>query len=379
MTRRIRLLALIEATSITGPAKNLLQFAELVRESGWDPGIDVELACFDRGGANTFLEAARARGFPVHAIPEKGALDFGVRVLLRKLIDEVRPDVLQTHAVKGHFLARLAGLPARAPWIAFHHGYTWTSPRVHLYNQLDRWSLRATRQVITVSQPFRAELMAKGVPGARIEVLHNAIDPDWGRLDPARAAALRAELGIPESRRVLLIVGRLSREKDHLTLVRTVARLIPHDPHLLIVGDGPERTSIEREAAALDLTGRVTFTGLVKSAEPYYGLADIAVLSSRTEGSPNALLEAMAARVPVVATRVGGIPEIVTDGESALLVPPSEVEPLAAALDRLLADRDLASHLADRAAAVVRERHSPRQRARRLWEIYCRLAASTPP
>ena len=119
---------------------------------------------------------------------------------------------------------------------------------------------------------------------------------------------------------MILIVGRLSREKDHLSLLRALSQLAvvrggegAAIAHLLIVGEGPERARIEAAIRHLGLSEMVTLTGQVPSAEPYYGIADLAVLSSLSEGSPNALLEAMAARVPVVATAVGGIPEIVCD------------------------------------------------------------------
>ena len=82
--------------------------------------------------------------------------------------------------MKSHFLVRKSGLNRLAPWVAFHHGYTWPDLRARLYNQLDRWSLRAASRVVTVSQPFRRELIRHGVPAARIEIVHNAIDPDWG-------------------------------------------------------------------------------------------------------------------------------------------------------------------------------------------------------
>jgi glycosyltransferase involved in cell wall biosynthesis len=286
------------------------------------------------------------------------------------VVARLRPDIVQTHAVKSHFLARLAGVPERARWVAFHHGYTWPNLRARLYNQFDRWSLRTPGLILTVSQPFREELAARGAPRERIEVIHNAIRPGWGA---ERRPELRDALGIPAQRKLILIVGRLSREKDHLALLEAVAALAGHDPHLLIVGEGPERARIEARAAALALGGRVTLTGQAPSAEPYYGIADLAVLSSRSEGSPNALLEAMAAGVPAVATNVGGIPEIVTHGEHALLVPPGDSAALAAAMDRVLGDPDLAAGLARRARKHVLARHTPEARIAALAAIYRRL------
>ena len=374
--KTIRLLAILEATTITGPAKNLLQFAQCARGQ-----VDVEIAVFRREGqSNLLIETAGRLAIPVHAVPEAGRFDLTVVRALRSLAGELKPDVVQSHAVKSHFLTRASGLHRMAPWVAFHHGYTWPDRRAKTYNQLDRWSLRAADCVLTVSEPFRRELVRRGVAAERIEVVHNAIDPQWGRRDksPEASAALRARLGIGPGKRVVLIVGRLSSEKDHGTLLEAMRRVqgaVP-DAHLAIVGDGPERPRIEETIRRLGLVGSVTLAGQVPSAEPYYGIADLCVLSSLSEGSPNALLEAMAAGAPVVATAVGGIPEMVTHGESAMLVKPGDCEAMTNAIAALLSDGELARRLAARAREIVLERHAPEARVRRLVEIYRRLKSS---
>ncbi len=361
----MKLLAIIEAYSITGPAKNLIEFAELAREFN----VDTSIATFVRGQfSNTFIETARAKGIAVHVLRERGLGDRAVLKDLNELVSRERPQIVQTHAVKSHFLARLAGLPKRVPWIAFHHGYTWPAFRARVYNQLDRWSLRAAVKVVTVSIPFRDELVSKGVERNRIDIVHNAIRPDWGSGEPGN---LREKLGIAPEEKVILIVGRLSREKDHLTLLRAVEKLpATVRLRLLIVGDGPQRARIEQETRQLGLTRRVMLTGHQPSAEPYYRIANLAVLSSLSEGSPNALLEAMAAGVPVVATNVGGIPEIVTHQENALLVAPGDVDRMSAAMTRLLMDTALAGRIVENARAAIREKHSPASRLKKLVEIY---------
>ena len=376
--KTIRLLAIIEATTITGPAKNLLQFAQCARELEAGPAVEVAIAVFRRGSqSNPFIETARRAAVPVYALPEAGRFDRTVIPALRSLVSELKPDLIQSHAVKSHFLVRTSGLRRVAPWVAFHHGYTWPDLRARVYNQLDRWSLRAANRVLTVSEPFRRELIGRGVAPERIDVVHNAIDPQWGLRDrrPEASAALRAKLGIGPEKRVVLIVGRLSSEKDHRTLLEAAHRLqgsVP-PPHLVIVGDGPERPKIEETIRTLGLVGSVTLAGQVPSAEPYYGIADICVLSSLSEGSPNALLEAMAAGVPVVATAVGGVPEMVSHGESALLIQPGNCQAMTGAIASLLADASLARKLADRARQLVLDRHAPEARTRRLVETYCRI------
>ncbi len=362
----MKLLAIIEAATVTGPAKNLLQFAQVARSMD----VDVTIATFHRAGdPGVFMDAAARAGVTVHAIEERGRFDRSVVPALQKLHRAVSPDLVQTHAVKSHLLIRIAGLQ---PWIAFHHCYTWPDLRAQIYNQADRWSLRKAAGVLTVSQPFAAELTRMGVSPQRIQVVHNAINSQWGRKDPEKAARLRESLHIGKDEKVVLIVGRLSREKDHLTLLDAVGEL---PVHLVVVGEGPERGKIEEHIRASGKGNHVTLVGQVASAEPYYSIADIAVLSSLSEGSPNALLEAMAAGVPVVATSVGGIPEIVTHEESALLVPPADRAAMTAAIRRLLEQEEFAAGMARRSRELVAIRHTPEERTRRICEVYRNLLA----
>jgi glycosyltransferase involved in cell wall biosynthesis len=378
-TRPLRLLAIIEAYSITGPGANLLEFARHAPEHN----IFTTIATFTRGESeNQFTRAVREvaglrQAAALETISERGPFDPAVPGALRALAKRVRPDIVETHAVKSHFLTRSAGLPRQAPWVAFHHGYTWPTFKARAYNQLDRWSLRAATRVVTVSQPFRDQLAAIGVRPERIEIIHNAIPAGWGASarDSNESARLRSRLGIPAGKKVVLIVGRLSREKDHQTLLDAVHRLRGTlAPHLVIVGDGPERHRIEERIHRLGLDEHVTFTGHQPSAEPWYGIADVAVLSSLSEGSPNALLEAMATNVPVVATSVGGIPEIVTNEESALLIAPGDPVAMSAAVSRLLTDPALAARLAKRGHELILERHDPEIRVRKLVSIYRSLS-----
>jgi len=388
----LRLLAIIEASSITGPAKNLLEFAQRALAQN----VSTTIVTFTRERPeNPFtqavLEAAGSdpgiihRGITLETIQERGPFDPEAIRSLRRLVARVRPDVIQTHAVKSHFLTRLAGLPRQSPWVAFHHGYTWPSLKAKAYNQLDRWSLRSANKVLTVSAPFRDELAALGVPPERIVIIHNAIPAGWGAqaCRPEEAAALRARTGIAPDRKVILIVGRLSREKDHLTLLEAVNRLRSQlctqlTPHLAIVGEGPEKPRIEERVRRLGLDEYVTFAGQQSSAAPWYGIADVAVLSSLSEGSPNALLEAMATHVPVVATAVGGVPEIVKDEESAMLIDPGDPVSMSAAMARVLTEPELAQRLTKRSHELILEHHEPEARTRQLVSIYRSLAERCP-
>jgi glycosyltransferase involved in cell wall biosynthesis len=375
----IRLLALIEASSLTGPAKNLLDFCVRARELD-AVRIEPFLVTFRRGEGGDaarpdgFVEAARASGIPVEILTERGRLDPELPASLRTIVEKLNPDVVQTHAVKSHFLMRWSGLWKKRPWVAFHHGYTFTDTRMLAYNLLDLWSLRKPARIVTVSRAFGRQLIARGVRADRIAVVHNAIDADWLERSGLSRDSARRSLGIGQNDRMILAVGRLSREKAFNDLATAVGAMRTSHPELplriFIAGEGPERPALERHIAALGLSDSVKLTGAVSQLAPYYAAADILAISSITEGSPNALLEAMAARLPVVATSVGGIPEIVTDEESAILVPPRNPPALAQAMARLLSEPEEAHRMAERAHRDIVERFDPQARACRLAAVY---------
>jgi glycosyltransferase involved in cell wall biosynthesis len=384
----IRLLVFLEADNVSGPVKNFLEFCRRVRGFEAGNGIEIFIATFRRTGdgrpvtKDGFLSAAEECGVPVFVIPERFPFDPQILDHMRALVKQLSPELIETHAVKSHFLIRLSGLDKACPWLAFHHGYTSTSLKSPWYNSLDRWSLRVPDRIVTVSRAFEQQLIERGAPGSRIMVMQNAIEPVLQQSDADRVAkrrGIRNELGLGTHERMILSAGRLSREKAHVNLVAAVAELRRIDPdfpiRLVIAGDGPERLAIVEAVRRAGLTGSVTLLGHISDLSGYYAAADVVAISSLSEGSPNVLLEAMAASVPVVATRVGGIPEIVSDGESALLVAPNDPAAMAAAAHRLLSDRKLAAVLTSSALAIVRDRHSPLSRMRSLMDLYRSLHA----
>ncbi|MDT7688778.1 MAG: hypothetical protein QOE46_1537 [Acidobacteriota bacterium] len=383
-----RVLALMEAGTVSGPAKNLIEFCRRARSLGETledvPSAQVSLVTFQRGGAgamhdvsspNPFVAAARAGGVEVDVIRERFRFDPRVLGELRSIVERHSPDIIQTHQVKSHFLVKLSGLWRRHPWIAFHHGYTTTDVKMQFYNRLNRWSLPTAHRVVTVCGAFAPQLTREGVRPERIFVRHNSINPNSaGGVNDDDVRALKERLGIGEGERIVLAVGRLSREKAHVDLVNALGRMHATDPainfRLVIVGEGPEQQAVERAAREQGVNERVVFAGHVSDVRPFYALADVMVLPSHSEGSPNVLLEAMAAGVPVVATKVGGVPEIVEDEESALLVAPRDHIAMAEAVARLINGAPLAKRLASKARALVAAHYTPDAYARSITGLY---------
>lgn len=374
-----KLLAIVEADRITGPAKNLLEFVRLSHQKIISDHSNIETTvvtyCRHRKSSNPFIEAVMQAEAQIEIIQEQYRFDLSIIPQLRRIVEKYRPDIIQTHSVKSHFLLRLSGLSRRFPWIAFHHGYTATDWKVSAYNYLDRWSLRKPEKIITMNEAFAHELSKQGVARERLTILHNSIKSDWlCEIGASDTKELKTKLGIAADEKMILSVGRLSHEKGMVDLVEAVWYLLKDRPELkvkfVIVGDGPNKKLLQFLATQLGVQNSLVFTGQQHDVRAYYAAADLFLLPSHTEGSPNALLEAMTAQLPIVATKVGGVPEIVSHYHSALLVTPRNPPSLAAAVSDLLDNEFLARRLAKSARAEIIHKFAPEQRVQKLIEIY---------
>lgn len=382
--RKIRVLAMMESPWVTGPAKNLIAFGRQLQASAPSdlPAVELSVATFDRRSSpsDRFISALNAAGIRTHVIREKHAGDPRVIRQLLAIIRSEKPDILQTHNSKSHFLVRLTGLQRRIPWIAFFHGFTSMDVKDRFYSRIGWWALSGSPHIVAVCRAFAANLLRSGVPAERIFVRHNIVAP-FVPPPPSEVAALRGCLAIPPDTRVVLAVGRLSKEKGHIDLLDAIALLRAARGgaaiRAVLVGDGPERAVLEQRSRNLGLADCVLFAGHQDSVRTYYGLADVFVLPSYSEGSPNALLEAMAAGLPIVSTDAGGAAELVSDGNTALVVERHAPQALSRAIGALLDDRDLADRLGTAARSAARE-YTPEAYARSIVGLYQAVADELP-
>jgi glycosyltransferase involved in cell wall biosynthesis len=370
----IRVLTLIESATVTGPSRNLIEFGKLaaIPEPGLPP-VEVIVATYQRGSSESPLAtAAKNAGLSVFTISERRRWDTKVFPQLRQMIAECRPDILESRNVKSHFLVRMLGLHRKCPWVAWNHGYTATSVLDRTYTQLDRWSLRGAYRVATVCGPFAEKLVSRGVQRNRITIIHNSVKP-FVAPPLEQVQRVRHSLRL-QNEAVILAVGRLSFEKGFADLLRAAAVLsttkgVP-DFRLVLVGDGPERESLARLASRLGIEGKVTMTGFQRDVKLYYSVARLMVISSHTEGSPNVVLEAMAAGLPIAATAVGGIPEILANELTGLMVPPRNPTAMAGAIMRILTDPELRLRLGAAARLRAESNFTPDAYKRSLVEFY---------
>jgi glycosyltransferase involved in cell wall biosynthesis len=261
---------------------------------------------------------------------------------LMRLFRTERPDIVHLNSSKAGLLGCVAAFLTRVPVRIFTVNgwvFSWYSGVAsRLYLWADRAiGLLATSVICVADQERELGLAARTCRFDRTVVIHNAVDV---------GAALRASRN--GTRPVTLVsVGRLKAPKDFVTLVKALAQLEPGSFRGLVVGDGPDRALIETEIGGLGLSDLVELCGERDDVHELLALADVFVLSTRSEGLPLSILEAMAAGLPVVASAVGGVPELVVDGETGLLVPPDDVAALAAALERLVREPERRRRMGD--------------------------------
>ncbi len=264
---------------------------------------------------------------------------------LVRLMRRHRPDMVITRGFNAEMLGALAARIARVPMTVVWKHNCGDVKRRHRERVLGPAITRMSDAFLGVAfgqVPYLVNEL--GIPGAKIRVIHNGVDPAEYSPDgrrTARAEPVAAELGIAPDDDVVGILAVLRTEKDHATFLRAGRLVVDAHPSakLLVVGDGPLRPELERLAAELGLGDRVVFAGMRSDVDVMLRLIDVAVLSSYTiECFPFAILEAMTAGLPAVCTSIGGLPEMVEDGETGHLVPPRDPRGLAEAILRVLAD-----------------------------------------
>ena len=345
--RRLRIHVLIDSLTWGGAETLLADFATGAR----DAGIEVSVAHL--GIASGAAERLRSTGVvPIH-VPTASLLGRRDRLRVREHLAEVSPDILHTHLGYADLLGGAAARHLDIPAVSTIHVMEWSGgPREQLKLQLmARARRRCSARVITVSETARRNYLARGWdrPG-HVVAVHNGI------VDGCRRGAgpgIRRELGVGPDEVLVAMVTVLRTGKGHEVAAEAVQRLTPEFPNLrlLVLGEGPDRGEVER--ALENLGARAIMTGHREDVLAVLDAVDVLIHPTRADAFPTALLESMAASVPAIATSVGGIPEIITDGETGLLIDsPPDGRALAESLAVLLRD----ARARERIGSAARER-----------------------
>jgi glycosyltransferase involved in cell wall biosynthesis len=371
--------AVLDARVVTGsgggPEKTILNSPRFLHPLGYrmvcaylhppgDPGYEV-------------IERNAARyGAPLVSVPDRGPWDWRVVTELLTVCRREKIAIWHGHDYKTNAL----GLLLKRLWpmrlVTTVHGWVQQTARTPLYYRIDQLCLPRYERVICVSHDLFVACLGCGVPARQLVLLENAIDAEeYTRSRPLAEA--KALLGLPADGLVVGAVGRLAAEKAFDTLIRSVRDLVARglDVRLVIVGEGGERPKLERLVTELGVQGRVFLPGWQSDVRGYFEAMDVFALSSLREGLPNVLLEAMALEVPVVATRVNGVPRLVQDGRNGLLVSAGDQDGLTTALFAVLTNDGLRDLFRRAGRRTVEARYSFPTRMQRLKRIYDELLA----
>lgn len=368
----ITILDLRDSPWVDGPGRTILDCAETL-----DPSRHrIVVGTFDGGNPeSTPYEAeARRRGLEVVRIHERRSLDPGV---LRQIIARAREfgaDILHTHDFRSDLFGFAAARKLRVPMVSTVHGWIANDLKGRISTRLDKLILRCADHVISVSEQTRRHL-GDWASEQRCTVIPNALRIE--RYRPRRGPGpFRAAYGIADDELVIANIGRLSPEKGQFPFLAAARDLVHGYPGLRFVlfGDGPDRSTLERFVAEHGLGSVVVFAGYREDMDELYNEIDLVVQSSRTEGMPNVVLEALLMEVPVIATDVGGTREVVRDGITGLLIPPDDHGALLSAMKQFLASRDAFAAMARQGRGDVAVRFDHGLRVKRLESVYDRLA-----
>jgi len=309
----------------------------------------------------------------VDVLGRRPGMDWNLPRRLAALWRRQRVDVVHAHQYTPFFYALLSRLCYRRPPVLFtehgRHYPDYPRPKRMVANRL---LIERRDRVVGVGQAVRRALIEnEGIPPERVAVIYNGVDLPDLVAQAGERLAVRRELGLGASDLMILQVARLDYLKDHGSAVRAMAQVVQHCPraHLVLVGEGPERASVEESVRRHGIEARVHLLGLRNDVARLLDAADVFLLSSISEGIPLTIIEAMAAGLPVVATRVGGLAEMVEDGATGLLAPAGDDKALAGAILRLAHDPRLRSEMGQRGRASRSERFS----AGKMYEAYHQL------
>lgn len=361
-----------------GPDKTILLSAERHNKEK----VSVVVAYIRDAGTKEFVigRKAKERGITYHEIEERGKFDFRVLRAIRDLVKKYNINLIHGHEYKSDlyaYLVRLSLWQRDIALVSTAHAWVMLGVKGALYRRLDLALMKRFDHLLAVSHATNQEMLAAGVPSSKITVIHNAIDTQaWGPRQ--QSSSLRMELGLDDAFPVIGYVGRIDPEKDLETWLKAAAMVGRQysRARFVLVGTGRDsnlRDSLSSLAAQLGIADQVVFLGYRDNLQPVYASFDMFMLTSRREGLPNCILEAMAMGLPVVTTDVAGAKELVINGATGFVLPQGDVEGLGNALLQVAGDGSLRERLGKSGRERIEQDFCFMRRLSRVEELYGRF------
>jgi len=365
----IKVLHLRAGSFLGGPERQLMYHA---LRSGDD--VEIRVASFTEGGEiPEFINVMTENGVKTDCLTVKSSYDFSSIKQLRNYLTDNKIDVLCTHEYRSHLIGWLARRNSKTIWIAFSRGWTWENLKIRLFHFIDKIILRLAHRIVAVSFAQKELLKKYMISDKKISVIHNAIDP--ARFNDINAINLKEKFNLPNDSLVYVTVGRFSGEKGQIIMVKAAIEAIKRNDKIAVVmyGDGPDFDECKKLISESSMQHKIICPGFEKNAMGAMKGADYLVNPSLSEGLPNVVLEAMAVNLPVIATSVGGVPEIITDNISGILVKPNNIKDLTEKMLYCASNSDHAKSLSEEAFKQIKRIFSFDAQNRKLSELYHEL------
>lgn len=357
-----------------GPDKTLLLTPKYVNREEFNTVVVYIRKTADQN----FLIGQRAKKLNInyHEVEDRIQIDLKSLMQIKKLLHLYNTEILHTHGFKADFYGLFLKRVHKMKLVTTTHGWNATTWREKLFMFLDKNALKYFDRIIVVNRRQGEYLISRGIRDRKMVLIQNGIDTDQFKKD-GEGETFQQLPCFQKDGFTIGYVGRLSGEKGITTLLEAMRRLMDrHDGlRLAVIGEGPLRGYLENYSRNLGLQKCVTFTGHIDDIKNVYKRLDLLVLPSETEGMPNVVLEALAMEVPVVATNVGGLPEIIESGSNGILVEPGDVEGLTQAIATLIMDGNLRKKFALEGRRTVCERFSFERRIRKEENVYRQLVS----
>jgi glycosyltransferase involved in cell wall biosynthesis len=371
-TERPKVLIIIATSIVGGPGKGLFQFLNFAPREQFD-----YLVCnfsVKGGEGGDFEREAKKRNLKLYLLKQNHYYDPALISQTKELIKRHNFNIIQTHGHKANFIARFVKNSIQIPWVCFVHGWTDEDLKIRLYNRIDRWAIKGAHRIVAVSEAMKVKLVKIGIPEQKITVIYNAIENNGFYREPPDLE-LRKQFASDENSLLVGVIGRLSREKGQRIFLEAwekVCKLIPNTTALFI-GDGPDRKILKGICIQRGLQDKVIFVGHQLNPHPFYRMLDLVVMPSLSEGLPNVPLETFAHQKTIIATSVGGTPEIIEDGRNGILVKPGDPNNLAEAILALLGNSEKRNLMAANGLSSFYPKFSPENRALKILSLYKEL------
>lgn len=368
MSEPITVMHLRASNFVGGPEKQILEHFTRLDSRRFRP----ILGTFVENGAQDPLgDAAFKRGIQCIRFPSLSPLNPGNILHVARILKKENVDILCTHGYKPNVLSFFAAkLLGRISTIAVSRGWTWESPKIRFYEALDRRFLRISDHVVAVSAGQQDKILSCGVPWGKTSVIHNAINLDDCLM--AKSIMIKQELGLPGDAILVASAGRLSPEKNYAAMIEAAVHVARKNSsvYFAVFGEGFLRQELERRISDSGLGGRFFLPGFRTDLQALFNDIDIFMLPSLTEGLPNVALEAFAAKKPIVATAVGGTPEVVLNGISGFLSTPENISAMVDSVLKLTEDPALRRDMGMAGYHYVAEHFGFEAQTRKYEELY---------